>query len=113
MENAIILLMFFMLGFIIGLLCRKKPQIEYINTEKIIHTTPEIKLTEEQIFLNSTIVFEAKEFTQAELMLHLKHIGSKVGKAKNEDKFFVRIPDYTSPIAINYFSYKFFKTIKW
>lgn len=112
MENAIVLLTVFMLGFIIGLLCRKRPQIEYIDSEKIIHVTPEIKLTEEQIFLDSTIVFEGKEYTQAELMLHLKHICSKVGKAKNEDKFFVRIPDYTSPIAINYFSYKFFKTVK-
>lgn len=112
MENAIMLLSVFMLGFIIGLLCRKRPQIEYINSEKIIHVTPEIRLTEEQLFLNSTIVFESDEFSQKGLMLHLKHIGSKVSKAKNEDKFFVRIPDYPSPIAINYFSYKFFKTIK-
>lgn len=111
MENAIVLFTVFMLGLIIGLLCRKSPQIEYITHEKFVPITEPI-LSDEEAFLQTTIVFEGDQFTQKELMRHLKHIGSKVGKAKNQDKFFVRIPDYTSPIAINYFSYKFFKTIK-
>lgn len=111
MENAIVLFTVFMLGLIIGLLCRKSPQIEYISRKKSAPISEPI-LTDEEAFLQTTIVFEGDQFTQKELMRHLKHIGAKVGKAKNQDKFFVRIPAYISPIAINYFSYKYFKTLK-